>query len=253
MDLPRACNHGPVRLIRDSFPADPALEAAVSVVLLREAAAGEPALRVYRPGPTVAFGRLDALRPGFPAAVAAATAHGFTPVMRAPGGHAAAYHGGCLGVDLAMPDADAITGMQSRFEQTGEQLAGALRTLGVDARVGEVPGEYCPGRFSVNGGGSVKLIGTAQRVVRGAWLFAAMIVAGDVAPVRHVLVDVYAALGLDFDPATVGGVDASTDAIEAAVLATYDGLVTTPLADATLRAARAARQELPSKLAEGTL
>lgn len=228
-----------MRLIRASFPSDPALEAAVSVALLAEAAAGTPALRVYRPDPAMAFGRLDALRPGFRAACSAAAAHGFTPVLRAPGGHAAAYHEGCLGVDMTMPDADAITGMQNRFEQTGAQLAAALRTLGVDARVGEIPGEYCPGRFSVNGGGRVKLIGTAQRVVRGAWLFAAIIVGGDVAPLRGVLVDVYSALDLPFDPATVGGVNAAVDDVERAVLASFGDLVEAPLPDAVLADARA--------------
>jgi len=34
-----------------------------------------------------------------------------------------------------------------------------------------VPGEYCPGEFSINDGHGHKLIGTAQRLVRGAWLF----------------------------------------------------------------------------------
>ena len=67
-------------LVRDGFPDDPALDIAVGHALLERAAAGAigPTLRVYRPGATVAFGRLDALRPGFGAAVAAARAHGFS-------------------------------------------------------------------------------------------------------------------------------------------------------------------------------
>jgi lipoate-protein ligase A len=216
------------RLVRESFPSDPALEAAVAVALLgRAAEAGEATLRLYRPGPTVAFGRLDTLRPGFAAATEAARAHGFTPVVRAPGGHAAAFHQGCLGVDLTMPDGDPITGMQDRFAETGDRLAAALRTLGVDARVGEVPGEYCPGRFSVNARGRVKLVGTAQRVVRRAHLFAAMIVVTDPAPIEAVLVDVYAALELEFDPTTAGAVctevaGVTVDDVERAVLIAYD-------------------------------
>src|SRR6185295_10261076 len=76
----------PVRLVRDGFPGDPALEVAVGHALLRRVARGEigPTLRVYRPGATVAFGRLDRLRPGFAAAVVAARAHGFEPVLRQP-------------------------------------------------------------------------------------------------------------------------------------------------------------------------
>ena len=68
-------------------------------------------LRVYRPAPTVAFGRLDRLRPGFGAAVAAARRHGFEPVLRAPGGHAVAYHEGCLGFDELLGEPDPIAGM----------------------------------------------------------------------------------------------------------------------------------------------
>ena len=37
-----------------------------------------------------------------------------------------------------------------RFEEVAGLIADALRALGVDARVGEVPGEYCPGAYSVN-------------------------------------------------------------------------------------------------------
>jgi lipoate-protein ligase A len=230
----------PLPLLRDSFPADPALEAAVAVALLGRA---EPALRVYRPGPTVAFGRLDALRPGFPRAAEAARAHGFTPVLRAPGGHAAAFHAGCLGVDLTMPDDDPITGMQGRFASTGSSLADALRSVGVDARVGEVPGEYCPGRFSVNARGRVKLVGTAQRVVRRAWLFAAMVVVSEPESIEAVLVDVYAALELEFDPATAGAVSVevpgvTVDDVEQAVLAGYK-LTEGKLDPGVLAAARA--------------
>ena len=66
----------------------------------------------------------------------------------------------------------------------GELLAGALRQLGVPAGVGEVPGEYCPGEFSVHDGGGRKLVGTAQRLVPGGWLFSSMIVVTDAAAVR---------------------------------------------------------------------
>ena len=132
-------------------------------------------LRLYRPAPTLAFGRLDVLRPGFAAAAAAAREHGFEPVVRAPGGHAVAYHDGCLVIDELLPSADPIAGMQERFAQSGEVLAEALRGLGVDARVGRVPGEFCPGDFTVNARGAVKLVGTAQRVVRRASLLAASV------------------------------------------------------------------------------
>ena len=99
------------------------------------------------------------------------------------------------------------TGTHERFAVEGERLAGALRAVGVDARVGEVPGEYCPGAYSVNARGRVKLIGTAQRLVRGAALLGASIVVGDGPGVRAVLRDVYAALEFEWDEATAGAVD----------------------------------------------
>jgi octanoyl-[GcvH]:protein N-octanoyltransferase len=217
-----------MRLVRASFPDDPALDVAVGHALLERAAAGklEPALRVYRPGATVAFGRLDALRPGFPGAVAAAREHGFTPVLRQPGGHAAAYDEGSLCLDQVRPETEAIPALQRRFEVAAELFAGALRTVGVDARIGEVPGEYCPGAWTVSAGGRVKLVGTAQRVVRGASLLGAVVVVRGGARVRAVLEAVNAALGLEWDPATAGAAEddvpgLSVEAVERAVLDAY--------------------------------
>ena len=217
-------------LVRDGFPDDPALDIAVGHALLERAAAGAigPTLRVYRPGATVAFGRLDALRPGFDGAVAAARAHGFTPVMRQPGGHAAAYDEGSLCLDHVRPETQAIgAALQDRFARTADLFATALRAVGVDARIGEVPGEYCPGAWTVSAGGRVKLVGTAQRVVRGASLLGAVVVVRGGAGVRAVLEDVNAALGLAWDPATAGAAEdgvpgLSVRAVEAAVIDAYD-------------------------------
>ena len=115
-------------LVRESEARPPAFEVAVAHALVEQVNEGvyDSVVRVYRPAPTVAFGRLDALRPGFGAAVAAARRHGFEPVLRAPGGHAVAYHEGCLGIDELIGEADPIAGMHSRFAATGELLAGAL-------------------------------------------------------------------------------------------------------------------------------
>jgi octanoyl-[GcvH]:protein N-octanoyltransferase len=215
-----------MRVVRETSPRPPWLEVAVSHALVERVGEGDAVLRLYRPAPTVAFGRLDALRPGFGAAVEAARAHGFEPVLRAPGGHAVAYHEGCLGIDEVLGEPDPIAGMHDRFARSGERLAAALRTLDVDARVGRVPGEFCPGEFTVNARGAVKLVGTAQRVVRHASLLAASVAVTDAGRLREVLLDVYAALALDWDPATVGGVEdevpgVGVDDVERAVLDAY--------------------------------
>jgi octanoyl-[GcvH]:protein N-octanoyltransferase len=218
----------------------PALEVAVAHALVEQVNEGvfDSVLRVYRPAPTMAFGRLDRLRPGFEAAVEAARRHGFEPVLRAPGGHAVAYHEGCLGIDELVGEPDPIAGMHSRFALSGDRVARALRALGVDARVGPVPREFCPGEFTVNARGAVKLVGTAQRVLRHASLLAASVAVDGADRLRAVLVEVYAALELEMDPATVGAVadevpGVSVDDVERAVLSAYE-ITEAPLGGATL-------------------
>lgn len=234
-----------MQLVRSGPAGSAALELAVSHALLTRVAAGElpPTLRVYRPAPTVAFGKLDTLRPGYPKALDAARAHGYEPVLRLPGGHAAAYHRDSLALDVVYAIEDPVVGTHDRFREEGERLAGALRALGVDARVGEVPGEYCPGAYSVNARGRVKLVGTAQRLVRGAALLGASIVVGDGPGIRAVLDDVYDALDFAWDASTAGAVDEEVasltlDAVEHAVIAAYGDLDEAALDDATLALAR---------------
>ncbi|MGD2103311.1 MAG: lipoate--protein ligase family protein, partial [Acidimicrobiia bacterium] len=83
-------------------------------------------------------------------------------------------------------------------------MADAFAALGVDARVGEVPGEYCPGGWSVNVGGLTKVMGVGQRLVRGAAHIGGVVVVDDGHRIRDVLIPVYRALGLDWDPRTAG-------------------------------------------------
>lgn len=223
-------------LVPDPVSDDAAAELDRGIGLLREVAAGDrpPTLRLYRPSPTVAFGQRDARLPGFGEAATAATRHGFAPLVRRAGGRAAAYHRGCLVVDHIEPAPDAVAGTRTRFAAFGDFFAGVLADVGVDARVGEVPGEYCPGEFSVHGRvdgvPAVKLVGTAQRVVAGAWLFSSVIVVDDAASLRAVLADTYSALGLAWRPSTAGAAEdlvpgVTVDDVEHALLAAYAGIV----------------------------
>ena len=193
-------------LLEGSAGADPALDVALPHALVGLVGEGRrpPALRTYRPTPTLAFGRRDTFLPGFAQAVAAARRRGFTPVIRGAGGRAAAYDQGCVIFDEIMLDNG--SGIRERFADDARRQAEVLQRLGVDARVGEVAGEYCPGEFSVNARGRVKLIGAAERIVRGAWLHSSVVVVEGAPVLRAVVEDVYAALGLDWDPATVGAI-----------------------------------------------
>ncbi|MFC0452103.1 lipoate--protein ligase family protein [Rhodococcus jostii] len=193
------------QLLTTHFPDDPVLDAAFASALLRRTGRepNAPALvRIYSPARTLSFGRLDAVRPQFPGAAAVARRHGFTPVVRGAGGRAAAYHEQTLVVEMYSRDTEGIVGARPRFERITPRIVAVLRDLGVDARIGPVPGEYCPGDWTVNGAGRVKLAGTAQRIIAGAWLFGFELVVSDSAPVRAVLADVNAALELAFDPST---------------------------------------------------
>lgn len=199
----------PVRLHRESFGERPALDIAISHALLDRVARGElgPTIRLYRPAPTMAFGRLDALRPGFAAAGAAARGHGFEPIVRLAGGHAAAYDDRALVYEEITAQADVTAGLHERFRNGAALLADALEHLGVDARVGEIPGEYCPGAYSVSASGRVKLAGLAQRAVRGAALLTAFVIVSGGNRLRSTLVDVYRELDLPWDPTTAGALD----------------------------------------------
>jgi lipoate-protein ligase A len=226
----------PLAVMEDRAKGDAAAQLGRAAELLDEVKRGlrGPTLRLYRPRPTMAFGQRDTRLPGFEAARVASLARGFEPVVRKAGGRAAAYHEGTLIVDHIEPAAEAMVGHRHRFEVFGELYAGVLRRLGVDARVGEIPGEYCPGEYSVHGvpgersaaAAPVKLVGTAQRVVAGAWLFSSVFVVSDAAPVRAVLTDVYRALGLPFDPGTAGAADdlvpgLAVDDVERSLLTMY--------------------------------
>jgi octanoyl-[GcvH]:protein N-octanoyltransferase len=199
----------PLELYTDAFAGDPVLDIAVSHALLAEVASGRraPALRLFRPGPTVAFGRLDALLPGYARACALARQHGLEPVLRSVGGHAAVFDERCVVVEHFTREHDAVAGLRTRFERQARLVRDALAALGADARIGQLPGEYCAGEHSVNAGGRVKLAGIAQRMVRHGALTSAIVVVAGGPELRALVAAIYAALDLAVDPATAGALD----------------------------------------------
>jgi octanoyl-[GcvH]:protein N-octanoyltransferase len=171
-------------------------------------AAGElpPTIRIHRPANEVAFGRQDVASPGYPEAVRAAEAAGFAAVERLAGGRAALFHRGTIAIARAYAESQPPKRTYARFEETSSMLAAAIRRLGVDAKVGEVPGEYCPGAYSVNARGISKLAGVGQRMIRGGAHVGAVVVVSNSGLLRAVLAPVYAALQLEWDPATAGSI-----------------------------------------------
>jgi octanoyl-[GcvH]:protein N-octanoyltransferase len=146
-------------------------------------------------------------------------------VERLAGGRAALFHQGTLAIARAYPDPQPPRRTYARFEEMGGLVAETLRGLGVDARVGEVPREYCPGAYSVNARGAIKLAGIGQRMIRGGAHVGGVVVVSGAGLVREVLTPVYEALELDWNPATAGSVadeldrDVELDEVEGALVA----------------------------------
>lgn len=217
-----------LHVIRETAPRAAALDTALSRALLTRVAAGElPAtLRLARSAPAVIFGKQDAVAPGYHEAVRAARDAGFEATLRLAGGRAAVFHEHTISLGHAVPDPAPRGGIHARFAATADLIARALGRLGVDARVGEVPGEYCPGSFSVNARGERKVAGIGQRLIATASFMGGVLVVADAERIRDVLVPVYAALGLDWDPARTGDV-----AGEGAVVASWDAVCDALLAE----------------------
>jgi lipoate-protein ligase A len=179
---------------------------AISRGLLDRVAAGEieSALRIWTPVPALALSRLDELRPGASAAVAAAERAGLETVRRVSGGHAVVLGAGSFCAGFAEPAAT-FEGTQERYERLSDAVAAAFAEVGVEAERGELEGEWCPGAWSIRSG-SVKLAGLAQRAIKGgAWVEAVIDLAPDPAG-RALLAEVYGALELPLARGTLGSV-----------------------------------------------
>jgi octanoyl-[GcvH]:protein N-octanoyltransferase len=199
----------PLSVVLSGFDDSNGLDTGVTHALLDQVSAGElpETFRLHVPSRVVAFGKHDRLTPGFDRAVEIVRSYGFAPVVRLPGGRAAVFHEKTLAVSWTIPTPDPVRGIRDRFAAAAAVLTGALTRLGVPSAVGEIPGEYCPGEFSVHHAGRIKLAGLGQRLGRGAAHVGGVLVVGRSNAVRDVLIPTYAALGIDWDPSTAGSVE----------------------------------------------
>lgn len=178
----------------------------VSHAVLEAVAGGDlgPTFRLHQSGPIMAFGMADRIQPGYQAAIRIARAHKFEPLERLAGGRAAVFHEGTIAFSWATREDNPHGGITRRFQLISDLLNRAFRSLGLDSRVGEVPGEYCPGEYSINIGGTTKVMGVGQRLVKGAAHVGGVIVVEEAPRIREVLIPVYRALLIDWDPRTTG-------------------------------------------------
>jgi lipoate-protein ligase A len=118
----------------------------------------------------------------------------------------------------------------------------ALGRLGIEARIGELAGEWCAGTWSVLVGDG-KVGGLAQRVIRGgAWAEAVVIVTGADA-LRAALDRVQRALGLEWRPETLTGLEGVTVEEVRGALAQAAGAQPAGVPDEAWERARALRAE----------
>jgi octanoyl-[GcvH]:protein N-octanoyltransferase len=146
-------------------------------------------------------------------------------------------------VEHVSAEADVTAGLQGRFAGQSRRLRDALAGLGADARIGELPGEYCAGRDSVNLGGRIKVAGIAQRAIRGAALTTAVVTVENGPALRTAIAALYGALDLEVEPSAAGTVDEVLPGIRAAdvaaaVISAYAPTAAAALDDALLDRAR---------------
>lgn len=209
-------------LIGGAWPEEPGLDTALSQLILDRVSAGEmPAtLRLYTPGREVAFGKRDAVTSQYPAAVQAAREVGFSSVQRLAGGRAAVFTEHTIAFALAIPDDDPRITIHRRFQEMSELIVAAFARLDVASEIGEVPGEYCPGEFSVNHDHQLKLMGVGQRLAKRAAHVGGVIAVNRTDLLLRALIPVYRALELEWRHTTTGSLgDVNPTISNASVLA----------------------------------
>jgi lipoate-protein ligase A len=198
-----------LQLLSGSWPDEPGVDTALSKLILDAVSAGEmPAtMRLYVPGREVAFGKRDAVAPQYPVAVRAAAEAGFAAVERLAGGRAAVFTEHTIAFSLAVPDTDPRATIYDRFEDISSLVVAAFRRLGINALIGEIPGEYCAGEYSVNHEHELKLMGVGQRLAKHAAHIGGVIAVARTDLLLQALVPVYRALEIEWRPVTTGSLE----------------------------------------------
>jgi octanoyl-[GcvH]:protein N-octanoyltransferase len=206
--VPTANDLDHARLLVSGSTADAVTDLVIPALLLRTPnAPWSQLVHIYVPhGPTVAFSGRDLRSPGIAAATEVARAAGFETVVRSPGGRMVAYDSGAVVIDHLDSTTDIRHAGSATFAANAESHVRVLRGLGdIDARVGEVDGEYCPGEYSINVEGVTKVVGSAQRVTATGSLFSTVVQVVVSDRVRAVITAVSDALGYDLRRSSIAG------------------------------------------------
>lgn len=201
---------GPFRVIddtelpTDSRPIPGDYEAWVRTTLAALRPGNEGFVRFVRPRPTAAFSPQDTTHPDYKSVQIQTLANGFVPVERGTGGRLAIFDENALVISILAPHPNPREHVIERYQMLAGAIVGALATLRIDARVGELRDEYCPGRFSINAGGCLKLAGIAQRISRQSLQIDTILSISRSVCAYDALVEAYSGLRLPFNPNTYG-------------------------------------------------
>lgn len=198
-----------MRLLQEDFSKSPGSGSALSSLLLR-GMLEEDSIMIYRPGKEVLFAGQDKNSSGFRQAVQATKDRGFLPVRRTAGGRAIAFHPECISFVWTSFPKSPLGDMDSRFKIMAEWIRDSLRAFSLEAEIGEVPGEYCPGQWSVHVNGQ-KVAGIGQRIAPPAAQVSAIVTLGNPELQNDVLEPVYRALDLPLRGEATGAAGLAAD------------------------------------------
>lgn len=180
---------------------------------------GERVIRVWTPHRHVAFGPRDRHTPGYDTARETARMHGFEVTERRLGGRAVAYTGSTVALIRTEPVDDIRSGMGTRYSYAMTDLQVALHRLGVHATPGEPGDSFCPGSHSIQTVSdrattetttcTGKIAGIAQRLQRGVACVGGVLIVRDHEEITTVTGEIYDALGIPFDPDSVGSIEST--------------------------------------------
>ena len=198
-----------IQVITKSYLSSPTLETAISKTILDESSSNmfPETLRFFQPRNLVAFSVRDSKNIAFENAVNTVYQNSFDPVLRLSGGKAALFHSGTVGFAWTIPDDNPKANVCERFEEISLCVKETLISIGVDAYIGEINGEYCPGKYSVNARRKSKIMCVGQRLAQYANHVGGVINVTDSNFTQKILTKIYKGLDYEWIPTTVGSIE----------------------------------------------
>jgi len=153
----------PWQLLRPAPIADPVDSIRFDEELLHRVGSGElsPCLCLKQDPQCLAVTKREARMENFCQAAKAMAGQGWPLVVRSSGGSCVPLGPGIINLSLTLPRLKNWK-LEDGYLLICHLLERLLKTYGLHAETGEVPGSFCDGRYNLQVGGQ-KLVGTAQR------------------------------------------------------------------------------------------